>query len=87
MVKVLFFHFRFTNWKLKNKRLHFELLTASYCYYHYFIVIIISFVTIINIIIIFTIFSPLLTTTFLLFLLRDHNENKAFCLFCVIPAI
>ena len=56
-----------------------------YCYYHYFIVIIISFVTIINIII--TIFSPLLTTTFLLFLLRDHNENKAFCLFCVFPAI
>ena len=27
------------------------------------------------------------SSTFLLFLLRDHNENKAFCLSCVIPAI
>ena len=32
-------------------------------------------------------FSPLLITTFLLFLLRDLNENKAFCLFRVIPVI
>ena len=30
---------------------------------------------------------PQLTTRFLLFLLRDHNENKAFSLLCVIPAI
>ena len=27
------------------------------------------------------------SSTFLLFLLRDHNENKAFCLSCVIPTI
>ena len=28
-IKVLFFYFRFTNWRLKIKKLHFELLTRS----------------------------------------------------------
>ena len=50
------------------------------------ILLLLLLVLLLSILLLF-LFSPLLTTTFLLFLLRDHNENKAFCLFCIIPAI